>query len=432
MSPNHALRLSAFLSMSIVSAVAAIHAAEEPKPVPKDKSQAAVKADADTSALVRGNTTFGLDLYAQLRHAPGNTFLSPFSLSTALAMTASGARGETARQMAEVLHFPFAMNRVEPAFASLIRSVRPEGGAGAGAAKAKPDYQLHTANALWGQKGYHFLPAFMETLRGPYGATFEEVDFQRALEESRRTINTWAEDRTQGKIQDLIPSGALDATTRLVLTNAIYFKGSWSSPFRPEQTQQEDFHPSAGRTSRVPMMHQTGSFPYFEDDSVQVLELPYAGGDLAMVVLLPRAVDGLDAFERSLSAESLAQRLIQLRARQVAVALPRFKLTSEFELARTLAALGMTLPFTGRADFTGINGGKEPLEISAVIHKAYIDVNEEGTEAAAATAVGIRATSAVIPQPPIPFRADHPFLFLLRDRRTGNLLFLGCLTQPGS
>jgi serpin B len=418
MNPRHALPPHAL--MIILSAIVVAHAAEEPKLVPKDNVNDAEQAD--RSALVQGNTTFGLDLYSRLRQSPGNVFLSPFSLSTALAMTADGARGETARQMSTVLHFPFGPDRVDPAFESLIRSLRP--------GDAQPAYQLHTANALWGQQGYHFLPSFVETLRDRFAAGFEEVDFRNAADNARKTINAWAEKQTQGKIQDLIASGVLDASTRLVLTNAIYFKGSWTSPFRPEQTRDDDFHLAAGRTVRVPLMNQTGRFAYFEDDAIQALELPYAGGELAMVVLLPRKVDGLAAFEKTLSPGSLSARLEQLQSRSVAVALPRFKLTSSFELGRTLATMGMTLPFSDRAEFSGINGGPEPLQISAVIHKAYLDVNELGTEAAAATAIGIRATSAMVPAPPTPFRADHPFLFLIRDRRTGSLLFLGCLTQP--
>jgi serpin B len=398
-------------------------ASEEPKTVPRNNATA--PADPDRSALVRGNTSFGLKLYGQLRHGPGNAFLSPFSISTALGMTAAGARGDTARQMFEVLQLPAGAERVGPAFASLIASLRPPAG-------TKPAYELHTANALWGERGYHFLAEYIATLRGSFAAAFEEVDFRGATESARRTINAWVERQTAGKIQDLIASGVLDTSTRLVLTNAIYFKGSWEKPFRPAQTREDDFHVAAGRTVRVPLMHQTNRFGYAEDDLVQVLELPYGGGDLAMVVLLPKQREGLAAVEAALSPASLTARLGRLEPSEVGVALPRFKLTAEFELSRTLAALGMTLPFADRADFSGMNGGSEPLQISAVIHKAYVDVNEAGTEAAAATAVGIRTTMAVIPKPPIPFRADHPFLFLIRERRTGNILFLGCLTQPGS
>jgi len=410
---------TAGLIFSFVTTLSA-NAAEEPKAVSKDNT--AVPAEADRSALVQGNTRFGLDLYAKLSRAPGNAFLSPFSISTALAMTAAGARGETARQMNDVLRFPFEADRIDPAFASLIHSLRPAG--------EKPAYQLHTANALWGQRGYHFLPGFVATLRGPFGAALEEVDFRGATETARRTINTWVENQTAGKIQDLIASGVLDTSTRLVLTNAIYFKGDWSSPFRAEQTHEDDFHGADGRKVRVPLMHQTGRFGYAEDESMQVLELPYRGGDLAMVVLLPKKVDGLAEIEAALAPASLAARVDALQETRVVVTLPRFKLTAQFELTATLAALGMTLPFSDRADFSGMNGGSEPLQISAVIHKAYVDVNEAGTEAAAATAVGIRAM-AVMPQPAVNFRADHPFLFLIRDRRTGSVLFLGRLMQPG-
>jgi serpin B len=409
----------------IVSVAPILTAHAEVEPNPMSGNEAAALAEADPAGLVRGNTAFGLDLYARLRGGPGNAFLSPYSLSSALAMTAAGARGETARQMDQVLHFPFAADRVHTAFAALNAALRP-------AAEKKPPYELHVANALWGQRGYHFLPDYVATLRGPFAAAFEEVDFRGATEAARHTINTWVEQQTAGKIQDLIASGVLDASTRLVLTNAIYFKGSWEKPFRPANTKEDDFHAAPGRTVRVPLMHQTGRFGYAEDELVQVLELPYAGDDLAMVVILPRKQDGLAQVEAALSAEWLGGRMARLQFAEVAVALPRFKLTAEFELSRTLAALGMTLPFSDRADFSGMNGGTDPLQIAAVIHKAYVDVNEAGTEAAAATAIGIRVTMALTPKPPIPFRADHPFLFVIRDRRTESLLFLGCLTQPAS
>jgi serpin B len=417
--------MASFLSACAVILMAEtvqVPAAQEPRPVTRENAA----RPADRSALVQGNNRFGLSLFSQLRQAPGNAFLSPFSLSTALAMTAAGARGETARQMAEVLQLPAGSDRISTDFASLIQSLGP------GPERADAPYALHTANALWGQQGYHFLPAFVTLLQRSYGAALEEVDFQGATEEARRTINAWVAKQTRDKIQDLIAQGVLDASTRLVLTNAIYFKGTWSSPFHGQRTQDDDFHASGGRIVRVPLMHQTGRFGYAEDQNVQTLELPYVGGDLAMVVLLPRQRDGLAELEKALSAGWLADRLDGLKSTSVAVALPRFKLTAEFELQRTLAALGMTLPFSDRADFSGINGGSEPLQIAAVIHKAFVDVNESGTEAAAATAVGIRAASALVPQTPVEFRADHPFLFLIRDRRTGSLLFLGCLTQPTS
>jgi serpin B len=388
------------------------------------RDNAAAPADADRVALVWGNTTFGLNLYRRIRQEPGNAFLSPFSLSTALTMTAAGARGETARQMEEVLHLPIGAEHVGPVFAALIASLRPPAG-------AKAPYELHTANALWGQRGYHFLPEYLTSLRSAFAAAFEEVDFAGATEAARCTINTWVERQTAGKIQHLIASGILRPDTVLVLTNAVYFKGCWEKPFPAARTHEDDFHVADGRSVRVPLMHQTGRFGYAEDDLVQVLELPYDGSNLAMVVLLPKQREGLAAVEAALSPEWLAARLGRLEASEVAVALPRFKSTAAFELSRVLAAMGMTLPFSDRADFSGMNGGSEPLQIAAVIHKAYVDVNEEGTEAAAATAVGVKTTMAIITKPPIPFRADHPFLFLIRDRRTGNVLFLGCLTQPG-
>src|SRR3954471_4180560 len=238
--PRFPLRAVAILASTVMAA----HA--PPEPFMAIQAQENAETRARLLGLVKANNAFGFDLHARLRRAPGNTFLSPFSLSTALAMTADGARGETARQMASVLRFPFGQDRLNAAFASLIRSVRP------GDEDAARGEQLRTANALWGQRGYQFLPEFVATLRGPFEATFDELDFRHAVEEARSTINTWAEDKTRGKIQDLIAPGFLDSSTRLVLTNAVYFKGSWSQPFHTERTQDEDFHLDADKTVRVP------------------------------------------------------------------------------------------------------------------------------------------------------------------------------------
>jgi serpin B len=339
-------------------------------------------------------------------------------------MTTAGARGATLEQMAGVLHFPFAPDRVHAANAALIQGLLMPPGAGQA-------YRLQVANALWGQQGYHFLETFQQRLRDHYGAALHEVDFRGAVEEARRTINTWVEEQTQDKIRDLIPSGALDASTRLVLTNAIYFLGTWASPFDKATTKDEDFHLGPARKVAVPMMHQTKRFPYFDGGTFQALELPYTGQELALVVFLPKSADGLTAFEAGLSAKELDPWLSHLRPREVVVTLPRFKLTEQFELSRVLAALGMPLAFSDDADFSAMNGGRDPLKISAVLHKAFVDVNEVGTEAAAATGIVVALAAAIVrPEPPIVFRADHPFVFLIRDRRTGSLLFLGRLMQP--
>ncbi len=373
----------------------------------------------DKALVVQGNTEFALSLYAQLHSQEGNLFFSPLSLSTALAMTYTGARGQTAEQMATVLHFPAEQQQLPPIFATLSKDLHAD--------SETHGYQLHVANALWGQKGYHFREDFLLTTKTYYRAGLNEVDFQTAAEEARKTINTWVEQQTKDKIKDLIPPGALDEWTRLVLTNAIYFKGDWVSPFMKPLTKEEDFKVAADRQVTVPMMHQTGFFKYFEGDNFQALELPYVSGTLSMVVLLPKKVDGLAEFEQSLTAQNLTKWLPQLQQHEVVVTLPKFKITAQFMLKEILSKMGMPLAFSPAADFSGMSE-EEGLYLSAVIHKAYVKVNEKGTEAAAATGVIARAISAG--PPPAIFHADHPFVFLIRDNSSSSILFLGRLVQP--
>ena len=370
---------------------------------------------------VAGNTAFAFDLYSQLRTQEGNLFLSPYSISTALAMAYGGARGETATQMAKAMHFGLAQEKLHPAFAALE--------SGLNAVQQKGQVKLAVANSLWPQKGHLFLPVYLDLCRINYGVAVTPLDFARAAEPARQTINAWVEDKTNRKIQDLIKPGTLNAVTRLVLVNAIYFKGNWSSRFDKQLTKAGPFHVSAGKTVETPMMQATKEFRYAESPEVQALELPYAGDDLSMLVLLPRDANSLAAFEQSLSPDKLYAWIRSLRSREVQLWLPKFKTTSEFSLNQTLTALGMTDAFTGRADFSGMDGTND-LFISAVIHKAFVEVNEEGTEAAAATAVVMETKGIHIPEEPMVFRADHPFLFLIRDNRTGSILFLGRIVDP--
>jgi serpin B len=372
--------------------------------------------------VVQGNNRFAADLYGRLRERPGNLFFSPYSLSTALAMSYAGARGETAAQMARVMHFDRPGEGLHEAFDALGQALNADA-TGRG-------YRLSVANRLWGQSGFHILPEFLALTRQRYGAELALVDFARQPEQARQQINEWVEGRTQGKITDLIPSGLFQPTTRLVLTNAVYFKGDWSRPFDKSATREEPFHISAGREVRVPLMHRLDRLDYFEGDGLKVVGLPYGKGDLSMFVLLPDAADGLAELEGRLSAENLAKWLGGVRSRRVDVALPRFKLTSQFSLASALKSLGMDLAFDAqKADFSGV-ATQEQLYIAAVVHKAFVAVDEEGTEAAAATGVVAGARAAAVPQKPAVFRADHPFVFLIRDNRTGSLLFLGRVTDP--
>jgi len=371
----------------------------------------------DDEALVAGNTQFALDLYARLRTEDGNLFLSPYSVSTALAMTYAGARGETERQMAAVLHFTLEQEQLHPAFAVLESSVKTAGD-GSGCT-------IYVANSLWGQQGYGFLAEFLALNRKHYGAAFSEVDFVRATEQARQTINMWVAQQTQQIIKELLQKGQLDPADVLVLTNAIYFKGDWVSRFDPQQTQDAPFQISATDQVIVPMMQQFGRFAFAAADELDLLELPYAGERLSMVLLLPKKVGGLPALEQSLSKENLDQWLGRLRQQPVRVSLPRFTLGSRFDLTKTLEAMGMSDAFSGsRADFSGMTGRRD-LFIGLVIHEAKVEVNEEGTEAAAATVVKMKRSA-----PPAAFVADHPFLFLIRDKQTGSILFMGRVANP--
>jgi serpin B len=371
--------------------------------------------------VVTGNTAFGLDLYGRLRAAEGNLFCSPYSISTALAMTSAGARGATADEMAGALRFSLPPDRLHPAFGTLVREINAPG--------AKRASELFTANALWSQKGVPFEESFQQLARSTYGAGLQEVDFARATETARRTINAWVEQQTRDRIKDLLREGVLEPTTVLVLTNAIYFKGTWRNAFQKEATQPGDFSLDARRAvPGVPLMHQRDVYPYLDGGTLQVLELPYQADELSMVILLPRQVDGLEEIERTLTGGRVNEWAAKMTRREVAVVIPRFKITRQFELGQPLMALGMKLAFSQRdADFSAMVKARRVF-VSAVIHQAYVDVNEKGTEATAATA-GIFATSSARPPTPV-FRADHPFFFLIRENRTGSVLFAGRVTNP--
>jgi serpin B len=289
------------------------------------------------------------------------------------------------------------------------------------------------ANRLWGQKGYNLNPAFLALTKENYGAGLEELDFLNQTEPSRLTINGWVEKQTQEKIKDLIPPGLLQKDTRLILTNAIYFKGNWSLQFSKAKTQELPFKRGQGEAVNCSLMSSRSRYGYMENESVQGLRMPYAGGELAMIILLPKTADGLPTLERQLTPANLAGWVGKLVDDEVFVWIPRFKLTSAFQLSGALQALGMRDAFAyGKADFSAIEPKKE-LFIGEVLHKAFVDVNEEGTEAAAATAVVMRAGAPphAMPPPKI-FRADHPFIFMIRHEKTGAMLFMGRLSDPSA
>ena len=373
-------------------------------------------------AVVEGNTAFALDLYRQLRTSRGNLFFSPYSVSTALAMTSAGAKGNTSRQMSEVLHFTIKQQPLHRAFNQLEAQLN--------ALEQEKGIELRVANSLWVQEDHPFLSGFFEVVKRNYQAQLSYADFTTAPEAARSKINAWVERQTNEKIKDLIKPGVLSALTRLVLANAIYFKGVWASQFDKKATGYAKFWLNPNTAVDLPMMMQEHQFNYMENDKLQVLELPYAGNDLSMIVLLSKKVQGLAAVENSLTVESLSTLLVRLRERTVMVYLPRFKLTSEFSLESTLASMGMPAAFNPQAANFADMDGTRMLYISAVVHKAFVEVNEEGTEATAATGVVMTRTAAH--GRPTVFRADHPFVLLIRDSRSGSILFIGRMLNPAA
>jgi serpin B len=366
-------------------------------------------------------------MYGLLQQRPRNMVFSPLSIRTVLAMAYSGARGTTAAQMREALRFPSSDETSHLALAEIVQRLN----AGSGSA-----YEMAVANGLWAQKGAPLEAGFLDLLLQHDGSSISAVDFRHHAEDARATINRWVEDKTRRRIRELIPAGSLHVDTRLVLANAVYFKGMWALQFRQAATRDEPFWLDDGETVQVALMHQQQPFRYLQARGYQAVELDYEGSDLSMLLLLPEQRDGLRYFEKTISLRMLQQCVSQLRPCAVALSLPRFKFTwGTVNLNKQLAALGMTLPFDrSQADFSGINGHKPPHEealfVSAVFHQALVEVNEQGTEAAAATAAVMMDTLTVqLPAVPV-FRADHPFLFCIRDRMSGAIVFLGRVADP--
>lgn len=376
---------------------------------------AAAAPSADRDGLVRGNTAFAFDLYR--RQPAGNVFFSPYSISTAMAMAGAGARGATATEIEGAMHFPFGGARLAEAWPALLDN----------------DSELVTANALWPARRFELRAAYVAMAKNGFGARIETLDFAHDPVAASRTINAWVSDTTRQRIQNLVRPDSFNAGTRMVLTNAIYMKAKWVSPFDPDRTNQNGRFHAPGGAVTVPLMYQVSYFRYYHGDGVKVLELPYEGYDLAMLIVLPDARDGLAAVERSLTPQTLARWERKLTMRRVSLALPRFSSEIGLEVGPMLEAMGIRIAFDthGAADFSGISD-KEKLAISRVVHKARIDVTEEGTEAAAATSVEIMVGSAAPFQEPPPeiFHADHPFFFVIRRTTSKSILFMGRLVKP--
>ncbi|MDZ8092544.1 MAG: serpin family protein [Nostoc sp. DedQUE05] len=378
----------------------------------------------DIESIVKGNTAFALDLYERLKPREDNLFFSPYSISLALAMAYAGARKDTERQIAQVLHFTSGQEQLHQTFACLEMEL-----------KAVQDWSgilLRTANSLWPQTGYPLLEEFLNLVNNSYGVVVTAVDYQKDPEAAENIINAWVAEKTQDKIQNLIPSNSLNELTRLVLVNAIYFQGDWKNKFDNTLTETAPFWITSAKKIQVPMMEQKETFGYKETEDLQVLQLPYVGNDLSMLVLLPKQINGLRELEDNLTLENLANWVEGLQEREVRVFLPRFRVSSQFQLNETLIAMGMRDGFDqNKANFSGMDGRENGFCIGAVVHQAFVDVNDEGTEAAAATAMGM--FDLFLSEQPLPvpvFKVDRPFIFLIRERITASILFLGKIVNP--
>jgi serpin B len=388
-----------------------------------------------TPQLVEGNTAFALDLYGSLSNdASGNLLVSPYSISQALAMTYAGASGDTAIQMADTLQFTLDQSTLPAAFQTLNGDLVARGTADA-TEYGDPARSLHIANGLWSEQTFPFSPEFSQELAEYYGAPLQPADFKNDPDGVRAAINAWVADHTEGKIDGIVPEGALTPDSRLVLANAIYFYGGWLHTFDERATADDDFHLADGSAVSVPFMHQQQELSYTDAGDFQMVELPYQGSGFTFTVILPDEGQ-FDAVESGLDTATLDTALAQLASHKVDVYVPKFEFDSSASLAQTLAAMGMTDAFDpNAADFSGMLGADapEPLVISDVLHKAFISLDEEGTEAAAVTAV-IMAAGAGAPseEQPIEVRVDRPFIFLVRDSQSGAILFMGRVMDPSA
>lgn len=381
----------------------------------------------DLTALTNGLTAFSADLYRQLSSQEGNLFFSPYSISLALAMTQAGAAGETRAQIDAALHYTLEGERLHAAFNALDQELARRATEVVESESEANPFQLKVANSLWGQRDYPFRSEYLDLLATNYGAGLQVVDFKQNTEQARQAINDWIAQATEQKIKDIIPEGGLNAMSRLVLANAIYFNASWLTPFETEFTKDEAFNLLDGSQKTVPMMHKTDRYGYVDGDTFQLVELPYISQNLVMDVLVPDEGQ-LAVFEQSLDAERLKSIFEQIGSSEVELGLPRFKFEASTGLSSTLKAMGMQAAFDpNSADFSNLADTDE-LFLQDVLHKAYISVDEAGTEAAAATVVMVGATGAQLE--PVKLTVDRPFLFLIRDTGTGAILFFGRVTNP--
>ncbi len=381
----------------------------------------------DAKELAEDNRDFAFDLYQEVsKEKSGNLFFSPHSISIALAMTYGGAKGDTASEMADALKFGLGQGKLHAAFNALDLEIAKRKDTPVEKDGGDP-FQLSVVNATWGQKGYSFQDSYLDLLAVNYGAGMHLLDFGKEVEPSRKKINQWVEDSTNKRIKDLLPEGSITASTRLVLTNAIFFKASWANKFEKDQTKKAEFTLLDGAKVQADMMSTYGPLQYAEVDDHQIVEIPYAGNEVSMIVILPKK-DGFKSFDEDLDGDKVGEYIGALKGGQGTLKLPKFSFESDLPLNKPLEELGMKKAFTGGADFSGIDGTKN-LSISAVLHKSFVSVDEDGTEAAAATAVVMGETSS--PDVEVfEMNVDRPFVFVIRDKPTGAILFVGRVVNP--
>ena len=371
--------------------------------------------------VVKANNQFAIDLYSEIsKESNENIFFSPWCISTAMAMVYEGARGDTAKEIQEIFHFPENDSSRRFSYAKMLNTINKAGG----------KYKLRTANAIWLQKDYPFIREYKNTISRYYLGEIKNLDFVNSPGDSSSYINNWVSKNTNNKIKNIVSPSMFNEFTRAVLTNAIYFKGKWKHKFDRDDTKPEDFTLRSGSKIKVPMMRLENDdldFNYTESDGVQILEIPYRGDKISMLILLPRS--DIAYLESILTEEKLQEWKNELKPETVYIYMPKFTFETSYSLVDYLKRMGMSLPFTWPgADFSGIDG-TEMLYINDFLHKAYIDVNEEGTEAAAATTILMRFGAAIRPHY-VEFRADHPFIFIIQERKTGNILFIGRVVRP--
>jgi len=373
--------------------------------------------------VAESNNEFAFNLYKKFGEDPPNLVFSPYSILSALAVTYAGARGKTAFEMSEVLWFPGDQDIFHPVFKAFTDSILTS-------AKEKGT-EMNIANALWVQEDYRLLQSFIDLAAAYYNANAENVNFKTFddQEKSRQKINQWVEKKTNDKIRELIPQGILNELTRMVITNAIWFNGNWLNPFEKSKTTPSIFHITPNRTVTTDFMHQEKETGYYKDDEVQAIELPYKNNKLSMIIILPEEIEGWKLIGRILTGERLEVIYKGIQVHKINMSIPKFSYESEFKLKQILYSMGMEQAFTNDADFSGMTAEND-LRIDDVIHKAFIEVNETGTEAAAATAVTMALKTALEEEDIIQFIADHPFLYLIIDKSTGGIIFMGRFVNP--